>query len=561
MQWLLWVFLCAILSQFLSIPLKPKANPKPKLGWDKERQIKSHQNSFFTTPEFTDETTNVKLLPKVLILPVNTTFYQAAIDYANSLKDGKKFSFPLHEHSHDILFYTWLVNEYKKTYQLRLNAKASSYDVLPTVETSKSSKSSLDKETWLFFVPTSVKDYREQTLVYWKTLDIEIERIVLQQLNPKLFSSQIRNKPNQAPLKSIEKVFNASNANQGKEDEVNDKSGTETPLFRNVEDKKDNDTEEFESEMDRIRFGRRDSGSQRRRHLLASNETNSSASNNGNNNLDFILENSFLAASYLDQTKPLQYLNHFTRNVRDLRFLRVDNELTPNGRDVFIPYHVSRIKYQALTGINTTLNTDPRTRPMIYRNTIHHTINHFQLFKSRKYFFMAACREPPGGGENTRRYRSVVFDQLKDFPGALVSKSMTNYQFDYGMLNADFCFILPGDTSSTSKLYKAIYSNCIPVIFLSYPSQLPFHHFVDWKKFTIIVYKDVIRNSEKLFAFIEYLRNIRENRERLHYMKKGIFLMSEFFDYEKYDYPSVYHLTLMELQYSTKKESSLLSFY
>jgi hypothetical protein len=677
---------------------------------DKYQRI--NMNHLFKVKDFMSYDMNQNLLPRVVMLPISESFYETAITYCQEKKNlasslssapgpagatSSSFSshFPyIHEHSHDILFYHWLMNHYEKTIVVKQIGKdnnsialiplSSSYR-LPSSSSSSTVSSSApsssvqvpgfsdpQQESDLFFVPTAVKDYREQTISYWKSLDAEIERLSLFDYNSHLFDArkkkasnkQKTNKPKKPAVKKPtgvsdkpDSLSNGKNVEdiiplpastmeqqlekegtelEPEEEEETEEEANKDSLFHSLlsNGKNDNDTDnvEYESEMDKMKMKSQDKRQERRNlretkglkgkviplnipesnkingsdkelsstalksfltsfvstvspHTAAASSTSSlsSASSSSlspylrsidhlntedlqsrsiSNSLNFNLEKTFLAASYLDQTKNLQYLYHFIRNIRDIHYLRVDNELTPNGRDIYIPYHISRMRYQILTNINASLSLYSKIQKKVFFNSLHHTINHYELYKKRKYFFMVACREPPGNGEGTRHYRTKVYESLKGlYPNTLVANTMTNYQFDYAMFNSDFCFILPGDTSSTSKLYKAIYANCIPVIFISFSSQLPFSSFLEWKKFSILINKDIIKNSKKFFSFIDWLDQLRNYHiEKLFLLKKNIFLISEFFDYDKYDYPSVYHLTLMELQLIVNKDSSLLSY-
>jgi hypothetical protein len=677
---------------------KPKDN-KPNASADKHQRI--NLNHLFKVKDFMSYESNGNLLPRVVMLPISESFYQTAIRYCQEKKNiaslpsvttasvgvpSSSFSsrFPyIHEHSHDILFYHWLMNYYEKTIIVKQIGKENnsialvplspsyylpSTSAIPSTSTSPlftqvPDFSDPQQETDLFFVPTAVKDYREQTFSYWKSLDAEIERLSLFDYSSHLFDVRRKKekklKPNKqkkpgsgaAPKKpsAVKNIKNGATTttteqqlqmegteleleeeDQAEEEQDEIKDSLFYSIFANGKNANDTDNVEYESEMDKMKVNSPDKSYSRRRlrekgkqvaldipetnkingndkelsstalhsfltsfvstatpfttgssvssslsstsvasvaaspYLRSIDHLNTSEllSRSIGSSLNVNLEKIFLAASYLDQTKHLQYLYHFLRNVRDIHYLRVDNELTPNGRDLYIPYHISRMRYQILTNINASLSLYTKMQKKVFSNSLHHTINHYELYKKRKYFFMVACREPPGNGEGTRRYRSKVYESLKGvYPNTLVAKSMTNYQFDYAMFNSDFCFILPGDTSSTSKLYKAIYANCIPVIFVAFSSQLPFSHFIEWKKFAILINKDIIKNSKKFLEFIDWLETLRNNHiEKLYSLKKNVFLISEFFDYEKYDYPSVYHLTLMELQLAVNKDVSLLSY-
>jgi hypothetical protein len=262
---------------------------------------------------------------------------------------------------------------------------------------------------------------------------------------------------------------------------------------------------------------------------------------------NFVLDRSFMVATFPGQTRPIQSLQPLMRNVRDFRFFRSDNDMTPNGRDIYIPYSLIRSHY----------NTSSSSKK-----------------GKKKYFIMAVCREAAGGGENRRVWRTSLFEKLtKLFPklsdssstaltassASLISKNVSSGEFNHGLIDSDFCFIIPGDTPSTSKLYKAIFSGCVPVIFTSFPSQLPFYHFIDWSTFAIIVLKDYIRLSDKIEQLINYLKDLREDESRLSQYKENLEKAASLFDYSRTKWPSVYHLSLLELKHSIDEEKKLLT--
>jgi hypothetical protein len=130
-------------------------------------------------------------------------------------------------------------------------------------------------------------------------------------------------------------------------------------------------------------------------------------------------------------------LNHELRNVMDIRYMRSDNQETPNGRDVFVPYEINLQHYK-----EASLN---------------------QL--KRQYFLFAPCLEK--WDDRLRQWRVKAFNLLSNVSDSIVVDfDYDSKKFDLAMKTSDFCIILPGDTTSTSKYLKAIYAGCIPVIFL-----------------------------------------------------------------------------------------------
>jgi hypothetical protein len=117
------------------------------------------------------------------------------------------------------------------------------------------------------------------------------------------------------------------------------------------------------------------------------------------------------------------------------------------------------------------------------------------------------------------------------------------------------------DTPSTSKLYKALFSGCIPVVFVSFPSQLPFYLILDWSKIAIVVMKDLIRIPGKIDLLLAQLKKIRSNTSLLNSYKENVAKVAPLFDYSHWKWPSVYHLTLLQLKLSIQQDKKLLFLF
>lgn len=165
--------------------------------------------------------------------------------------------------------------------------------------------------------------------------------------------------------------------------------------------------------------------------------------------------------------------------------MRSDNQETPNGRDIFIPYVINFHQFK-----DDSLNQSKRPN-----------------------FLFAPCNEK--WDDRVRKWRVKAFSLLKNVSDSIVLDSgYDSKKFDIAMKTSDFCIILPGDTTSTSKCWKAIFSGCIPVLFLTNKQQLPYERFLDWSKFSIIVLKDILNQGNKFQLLLTRLQNIRNNPKR-----------------------------------------------
>jgi hypothetical protein len=74
-----------------------------------------------------------------------------------------------------------------------------------------------------------------------------------------------------------------------------------------------------------------------------------------------------------------------------------------------------------------------------------------------------------------------------------------------------------------------------------------FIHYLDWSKFSIVVIKDIINSKNDMESLVELLQKVREDTALLMGYKKAVRDVAALFDYNVTEWPSVYHLTLLEL--------------
>lgn len=187
----------------------------------------------------------------------------------------------------------------------------------------------------------------------------------------------------------------------------------------------------------------------------------------------FSLDRVFIEASFPHDHPPLSpdHPSPQLRDIMDVRFLRSDNTLTTNGRDVRIPFLIDQ-KYAG------TYVFDPTD------------------YKPRKLFLLVTCND--SWEDRDRAWCTHAFNMLNymDIQNAFISVKVEEPLFAESVLTSDFCFILPGDYPIVWTMYQALLSGCIPVLFLSFQSELPFHELLDWSKFSVVVLKDILRSMD-----------------------------------------------------------------
>lgn len=88
--------------------------------------------------------------------------------------------------------------------------------------------------------------------------------------------------------------------------------------------------------------------------------------------------------------------------------------------------------------------------------------------------------------------------------------TMEHVQIPYifTMVQAKFCLVIRGDTSSSRRLFSAIQAGCIPVIISDWIS-LPFAKLVDYSKFSFTFSESIVSDAG---AMIRVLREVSEDR-------------------------------------------------
>jgi hypothetical protein len=255
----------------------------------------------------------------------------------------------------------------------------------------------------------------------------------------------------------------------------------------------------------------------------------------------FALDRVLMSATFPLHTTPEKgsslTVDHIP-NFRDIRLLRCNEDLTTNGRDIMVPNLVEKCK------LNMSSSAD---------------------ILKRKLFLFAPCKVAFYPSEF--RWREKAFQYWKNEKDVVTSMEYVNFNLLASM--SDFCAIIPGDMSTTSKLEKSIFEGCIPVVFVSYFDVLSFSHFVDWSLFSIVLLKDIIYIEEGMLELLRYLRWVRENSSLLLRLKENLLSFSRLIDVDVKDWPSMYHFALLQLiedldtlpwkQYNHTKSSSFLN--
>jgi hypothetical protein len=102
---------------------------------------------------------------------------------------------------------------------------------------------------------------------------------------------------------------------------------------------------------------------------------------------------------------------------------------------------------------------------------------------SRSTLLFAPCKGI-NYGYDTHDWRKIFRGYLNDTPGVIAPGHLDHPQYLQYIHDAVFCGVIPGDTSSTSKLSQFIFGGCIPVIFVPDLFELPFAAALNYSSFT-----------------------------------------------------------------------------
>jgi hypothetical protein len=242
----------------------------------------------------------------------------------------------------------------------------------------------------------------------------------------------------------------------------------------------------------------------------------------------FSLDNSFVVSTNIFRAPYPHIL--FDRNLQDIRFLRLDQIYPVNGREIFVPYAIDARKFPP--------------KPVLLH---HNGSSSPTAFVEKKYFIFAPCNEAPDEGHNRiRNWKPRAFPLLKNVEDSVIVKNQTSH-FNFVMKNSVFCLIFPGDTPSTSKIYKSIFSGCIPVVFVAHMAQLPFHTVLNWFTFSVVVIREVIHSQEEMDKVIHRLRILREDKTHLQHLRENLAVVSDVFNYSRIDFPNPFDFTIITM--------------
>ena len=161
--------------------------------------------------------------------------------------------------------------------------------------------------------------------------------------------------------------------------------------------------------------------------------------------------------------------------------------------------------------------------------------------------------------EGLRSGLSFLFNSLNKTD---IDMSTSRKPVDYrtGFWRSKFCFVVPGDTASTSQASRAMCAGCVP-IFISHDFRdLPFSNVLDYDSFSVRLHPshffsglDHESNKERALCFYNSLREMIKNGT-YHRLSTNVRLASGFFDYSSFGSYSPYGASLLSIYQDFRDE-------
>ena len=215
-------------------------------------------------------------------------------------------------------------------------------------------------------------------------------------------------------------------------------------------------------------------------------------------------------------------LFHQMTQLVHMQWLRVDKDLPFASREVVVPYVVnaSRVPF----------SLEPRT-----------------------HLLFVASRDSPGiirtGRAAGTGFMRKLSHQMLEYPNVVGGNKLNSSAFDTFAATSEFCLVVPGDTTSTSRLSKFIFAGCVPVVVTPSPTLLPFSNILNWSSFCVLADTSELVTNQSRAALYQRILEVRDE-ERLR-MRGVLRDVRRLLDWSIGAFPSVFHLTLLELKRNT----------
>jgi hypothetical protein len=277
----------------------------------------------------------------------------------------------------------------------------------------------------------------------------------------------------------------------------------------------------------------------------------------------FILNRSFMVESWPNITSVIKGVRSGCRNVLDVYHIRLTNHLTISDRNLLLPFYSANAFSNLLKQTLDRKNKDGWRKNFIFYAGLIHDKQESSIpsatMEIDKYNDMLV--------EN-RDFEELLFNFWKLYHGPYKknSKILTRIsQKDWNdhVANSNFCFVLSGTKvklpskkqstnyddklvfrfgSTIQNLFTFLSMDCIPVLFVASYTDLPLPSFIKWSEIAVLVYQDILFDHDQMSSLLDHLKSVN-----LETFRKNIIDVKTMLDYRRFEWPSIYHLSLLEL--------------
>ena len=87
----------------------------------------------------------------------------------------------------------------------------------------------------------------------------------------------------------------------------------------------------------------------------------------------------------------------------------------------------------------------------------------------------------------------------------------------------------------------------MPVIFGDSPANLPLAGVLKWSAFSLYYDVSILFSKDKMLSVVDELSWLWRNMTHMHMLRTGMACARQLLDWKRTNFPSVYHLTLLDL--------------
>jgi hypothetical protein len=238
-------------------------------------------------------------------------------------------------------------------------------------------------------------------------------------------------------------------------------------------------------------------------------------------------------------THPLQTL-YWASQFRNVRTLRTDDAVSYAAGDIIIP-------------VSVELEQCPSHLPLMADGKNNNDTNHNYISSTRPRLLFGC------GGEHSERYplwRHDLFravDQLNR-SDVFAATGMSWDDYRQGFFLSKFCFVVPGDTISTSQATRAMCGGCVPIfVILDDLRSLPFSNLLNYRSFSLIKTIDELLGPDNEASSLPLMQKFVQELEEMvidgtyERLRTNVHRARDFFNSHRFDGRSPYAMAVLAM--------------